>query len=1358
MIPAHIVTEIHDRADLLQVIQAHVPDLKRKGKEWVGTSPWNKTEKTPSFSVNPARGIWKCFSSGNGGNDAPGFLMKLLGISYPEALRQLAQDLGIEVESDPAAAAAAGRVEAMRIATDVAIRFFVGQYARSQSAAQLAARGIDDETAEAWEIGHSGEEWDRLLRSLPADQQEAAIAAGLLKRSEAGRVYDTFRRRIIFPIRDYMGRAVGLAGRRWLDDPQAAKYINSADSDLYHKGEVLYGLHRALPALRDGDPAYLVEGYTDVIALHRIGRTSAVATCGTALTEAHVRLLGRFAQRVVVLRDADQAGQEAARRDVELLLKSGIPVTVVTLPEGEDPDSLLRGEAGAATMDEHLAGAVDGIDYLLSRMGEGSSPSDMGRKLREIGQVVQAMPWEVERELYIRHIAARLSQPEHLVGRAAGMEIAPVVAGGRQPGWLDTWAGYQEACEELGLALSPDTSEAPDCSVLIRYRSISGNPLTISQGKNRVVVTRRTSQAGSLRACYVPDSIVEAHTKYKDADWACGPMLVVCEGEMLADWLCQIGLDAVGFADIRHAVTIKSGGATLTSTLKTVVEIGRPSRLVLVLPDWALEAPAMLADETTEDAARLGHEAAGFLRDWERATRDYQTWVWRRPVPDPWARLWPGSWLHKLLATWQKGPHGNPAAAMLETIRGGECPGLYAEEITAGTPAQFEKLLHLDSPVRFYALHGGQVLGRRFRMGAAVYQIDRGGAPVLVDDEQEQPEVFESGGRLKARTLKGGIIRLGNWTLKCELEVKEPEESFGIYLVRNVLGQECRTLISESEFHSRAAFVKRLRNLPGKFFVEKLADSHLPIIQEMTNLQAPLATTIGRDLGFYEPTPDADGQAPDTFYAWGNGISTLRGEFIPADPHGVLSYGGRSYFMPAASGFLRARGDHAKTYRDARQFWHGSGTTSFRQYFDQYLAVNGPHGHIPFFFYLASLYVDLFTKEFHRFPLLFIEGRRGAGKGVLIETLELLFGKLTWLNLEANNTLASIAAHPHLVKNALAILDEFNISTILSKQGLSPLLEMTKNWYGRTGRRRMAGPHTAQVDESNVEGVVVLMGQEPIYRRDELDMRCVIVELPDREDTARSGEESSRYYDLMEMGTGGALTHITTAFFAERERIARDLVPTVKRIEGQLKSLPLIRNAAPRFHQNWAMLLAPLVILIRAGRIDYPLDEIQLLEMAGDNIARHLAQGQAGGKAGIFWEWVVQAHHRREIDDRIVFLAQGHDLDGKPCSVLRVQYGKAYTLFEDWLRKTRRNTELQNFSAKDMKIYLTGHPGFLRESRKNMQIGWARTATGSIPENPAPRYTSGLEFRYEALGIDLDQPGWDLAPSVAPAAAQEMPF
>ena len=410
---------IAERVSILDLISQHV-QLKKAGKYYKGLCPFHP-DKNPSFVVNPDRNTFYCFGCGVGG-DIYSFFMKFHNLPFPQAMEELARRAGIE-RREPRRRQDPKQEEAYRkgLAVNEAVcRFYHRSLLEAPEAAvareYLEDRGIGRETVTAFSLGYASGGWDRLLRFLQRKQGalEAASALGLLiPRKEGEGSYDRFRNRLMFPIFNTTGQVLGFGGRALGE--QEPKYMNSPESFLYHKGSVLYGLHRAQPSIRERDTVIVVEGYFDLLALHQNGMQNAVAVLGTALTTEQIDILKRHTRNLVLVFDGDLAGKKASFRNLPELLERDIPARVVYLPENEDPDSFLN-KWGKAALEKLLEEAPSLLDLFLQEKVRDIARGDPVEKkvaiLRQLLPMIRKMPDRLAQGLRIRSLAEDMGVPE----------------------------------------------------------------------------------------------------------------------------------------------------------------------------------------------------------------------------------------------------------------------------------------------------------------------------------------------------------------------------------------------------------------------------------------------------------------------------------------------------------------------------------------------------------------------------------------------------------------------------------------------------------------------------------------------------------------------------------------------------------------------------------------------------------------------------------------------------------------------------------------------------------------------------------------------------------------------------------
>lgn len=420
IIPPHLIDEVRLAVDIVDVISDYVA-LKKKGRNYFGLCPFHN-EKTPSFSVNAEKQIFHCFGCGAGGN-VFAFVQRQEGVGFPEAVRVLAKRAHITIpEPEIEDFAASQHKEALYYANQFAATFFqetlfspTGQTAL----AYLQQRGFDIETLHAFGVGFAPPEWEALVTHARLRQvkAETLVDAGLLNAREGGGFYDRFRNRIMFPIHNQSGRAVAFGGRRIPpEQDESPKYINTAETPIYHKGQLLYALHVARDMAQETGRLIVVEGYTDAMRLHLAGLKNTVATAGTALTEQQARLMLRIAKAVTLLYDSDTAGAAATMRGADILVENGLQVTVATLPAGEDPDSFVV-RHGAPAIQKVVAEAVPLLEFKMQNMAAGptSSSAQRAEALASIAETVARMTNDDQRSRMVQQIAKRLQLREDVL-------------------------------------------------------------------------------------------------------------------------------------------------------------------------------------------------------------------------------------------------------------------------------------------------------------------------------------------------------------------------------------------------------------------------------------------------------------------------------------------------------------------------------------------------------------------------------------------------------------------------------------------------------------------------------------------------------------------------------------------------------------------------------------------------------------------------------------------------------------------------------------------------------------------------------------------------------------------------------
>lgn len=411
------VALIKDRLSIVEIVSPYVK-LTRAGKSLRGLCPFHK-EKTPSFHVSPERGTWHCFGCGLGG-DGFSFIEKIEGVDFKGALKILAEKAGVTIEytkggnrEDPS------KKERLRSLMSRASEWYASKLSGSPAEQYARQRGLSGETIVTWRLGHAPDAWRSLLEALTTEgfSMQELLAAGLVKEADGkpGTYYDRFRNRLMFPIRDTAGRVVAFTGRVVPSEASAkegtvemAKYLNSPETDLYHKSEILFGLDAAKDAIRTRGFTMLVEGQIDVLHAHQAGFTNTVALSGTALTDRHLGLMKRYSENLMLVLDADPAGLKATARSAALALQNGLRVKAARLPKGKDPADLMSEDSKDFSL--RIASAKPIVEFFLAELAElESNPHRLLRAAEAIVlPLINAIPSPMEREHFVQAAARSL--------------------------------------------------------------------------------------------------------------------------------------------------------------------------------------------------------------------------------------------------------------------------------------------------------------------------------------------------------------------------------------------------------------------------------------------------------------------------------------------------------------------------------------------------------------------------------------------------------------------------------------------------------------------------------------------------------------------------------------------------------------------------------------------------------------------------------------------------------------------------------------------------------------------------------------------------------------------------------------
>lgn len=420
MIPKDTIDEIFNAAIIEDVVGEFVT-LKKRGANYLGNCPFHN-EKSPSFTVSPAKGIYKCFGCGKAGNSV-NFIMEHEHYSYPEALRFLANKYNIAVEEEVQTdeqIQASNEKESLYIVSNFAANYFVDQLHNTDKGKAIALsyfteRGFTEVTINKFQLGYNPDEWT----AFTDEAEKSGYDIKYLEKTgltivKENKKFDRFKGRVMFPIHNLSGRVLGFGGRILINDKKAAKYVNSPESEIYNKSNVLYGIYFAKKAITQENNCFLVEGYTDVISLHQAGVENVVASSGTSLTEGQIRLIKRYTPNITILYDGDAAGLKASFRGIDMILKEEMNVRIVLFPEGEDPDSFAKKSSTEVLQAYINDNAQDFIQFKTTILLKeaGNDPIKKAELIKDIVESIAIIPDQIKRAIYTKECSTLLEISE----------------------------------------------------------------------------------------------------------------------------------------------------------------------------------------------------------------------------------------------------------------------------------------------------------------------------------------------------------------------------------------------------------------------------------------------------------------------------------------------------------------------------------------------------------------------------------------------------------------------------------------------------------------------------------------------------------------------------------------------------------------------------------------------------------------------------------------------------------------------------------------------------------------------------------------------------------------------------------
>ena len=1298
-IPAHLIEQVRAAADIVSII-GEFTELKRKGRNFWALSPF-ADEKTPSFSVSGEKQIFKCFSSGKGGNIFT-FLIEKEGMTFPESVKWVAKRVGVEIEEKEKSAEDINhehrRQSIMVVNAWAANQFSNWSIESAEFHDWLAERKLEESSADTFQIGVSGVGWTDLmdLGLQEGRKGDYMTLAGLVGFSEkSGKSFDRFRNRIMFPICDHYGNVIAFGGRKFLPgDKQMAKYLNSPETLVYDKSNVLYGLHLAKDHIRKKDQAILVEGYMDVVMMHQHGFKNTIAACGTALTKKQAQLIHRYTSSVLLIMDDDKAGRKASLKHITTLLSEGITVKVLTLADS-DPDSFVS-EQGADTMQKQIEASEDWLPWTIETLKKvnqmGVSPSDKAKLIETIDQYIRHIPWDVTQDLYRKEAANLLDVELEMVKKAE--KAIPARSNQRDFDW------YVNLVLNSTLQMCPDFFRTDRGDLRVDYRDMKGKPyrITIQGGKQNA--TRNITRSEKIQAAYIPPKLREYFSENDEMrSPVAGVPLFLVEDEVTAWMLDSIGVFAIGLPS-RVGFLQKKNSKKLHGMLRQV--IGQGFRHVVYIASGEMfSLPEKKANSSKPyrsiDAGMIARDYVELMKALKESFGEINAYILHPKIDGPHIEYLQKDWIEDVLVTIAKGKWAPDRQTSLESEftselyrminRGQESDLYHIHNLSDNNLNYYQKIVRLHDPQAFFEFHGIEKLKDEFQLGRFLYEVNRDNEVALKQDAIEHQLIHEIDGAYWASTRQG-LTQISDFTINPVLKIKgsspwvlaQIEDRYGIpYDV--VLDH--KLLLNADQFHLR------IYGIADCFFHG--TNSQLRHLQQMIFKRMPQAYMMDK-LGHQEIKQSG---SKTTFYACGNGLITYDDGFLPADEKGLVEYNGETFFLPAESGF-ELSDDRDELYETHQKFSYESGTAKYEEWIELFFKVHQRDAaHLGFSFYLMSIYRDIIYKILGIHPNCYFQGETGTGKTTLRKSLSRLFGEAPTIFCNDNPSVAAVGSLGLQASNALVILEEFNVFKLVNNRQ-DWIIDIAKAFYDGKSRTTRQSAQNDFLKNKSVKGALLTCGQEPFYQYDEaVNNRFVMVEFHERD------FDTEAYYQLKYMEDGG-IFNITEDLLKHRKFIEENFRQRLQEVEANLTQRLKGRKVLERLVQNWAIVITPLLMLVRGGHISYPIQVREILEMATQSILAHANKAYKKGILGEFWAF-IESTYGRKIDDRDIFVYQN--------SELRIRFRSVLNHFKEYIRGLGDRT-IDIPSESNLRKKLEKHEAFLNETQTWM--GFKRDAEGRI--------------------------------------------
>ena len=1359
-VPQRIVDEIYQKLDIVEVIADFVL-LKKEGTNFKGKSPF-QDEKTPSFVVSPSKQIFKCFSTGIGGN-AIKFLEASEGMNYREALEHIARKYNISIQANEKDQAEYDHRQAFIEVNESVCDLY---HSHLSETSYPKDRDIWFETQITFKLGFAPDAWHTVGKAFHFDPPgNPLLELGLVKESDKGRNdYDVFRNRLIFPIHDISGNIVGFGGRDLSNKKGSAKYINSKETFLYQKSRILYNLHRARNHILRADEAYLSEGYMDVVMPWQYGIKNIVATCGTALTEAQAKLLKRYTSNVSIIYDADKAGIKAAQKAVQIFLKAGMNPQVLLLPEGYDPDQYLR-ENGLETFEQYKnENLMEWPDFIIHSLGlsakDSADPAFQAKLIKKLAQLIKLLPDPIERELRYKKIQDTFSI--NLIENNGKIQVSPnqlspagstenqkeyhADSGGKAQNLSDqtsqnhhnlklslkrSWREFEMIRQTLDLPENPDFSQASNGKLQIHYFDVYDKPYRISLAGKKSNATRITSSLDKPNVAYIPPALRSNDTgSYEDLP------LILVRDEVTAFILSEFGIPAIGLHSSTGFLSRK-GKKDPHSLIRGALDHHGFKSLIYILDHepWTLPQGSQ-GDFPFEHInvaanAQKGVDTICLLQESFRKHNIDILFPWKDGPIERNRILWLDRFILSEYQKLETEDSEGKTLAMNDLLHELIEPTAnhffeIKRHISSKTQYLFEEYLSVHEVNAFLRLHGIHRIGNRFQFRQNIYEYNSVQQTASIyGDSQDQLEVWENSGAYYARE-RSGHKRISNFRMDCLMEVKG-EDPFGLYELRNRFGQTANILFYEDDFLEIKSFKRKIRQSYGEFMFTGNS-TQAQQIQEQLIMGTEKGQSLAGKLGFYKPRKMAGEAGRSPFYVWGNGILDLRtSEFKEVNEEGLAEHEGKKYFLEAFSSYNRSE-NVKDDFEYEIGFYYTETAIEFNEWRDLFMKVHGFNGHVGFSFLLMALFWDIFQAKFGRSPFLSLQGPRGAGKGQLMDSLTAFFGKLVYFNMQTNSSVFAFNQHVTRYQNALVILNEFNPSTLSEYYKLSP-----KAWYDGEGRRKGSIKTKNKTTAETPTSAQIFTGQESFYEFEASVSRGIIC---DFERTTYGTEATKLKNQLVQMEQEG-ITGFVAKFLKHRPLIEEKMPTLHEKLEIELRER--CQNAGvsidARLFFNWACLLSPLLLMIENKVFQYHMDREEIMQTAKKRITHQAMRMAKEGTLSLFLEFLSSEYGQpRGLDHQDMFIYH---------SRIRIRYNSCYTKFYAWLK---RYGNVESAKKDDILRKLREHKAFIKEAKGGMWIGYRKNELGKILHDlkgkPVKATTRGLEMDLAKLDLDLPLIDW----------------